>query len=101
MNQIIRFASQSEKLRGYITTSFCAHGDGGYCALPYAEPFNPRLKLHADQPHLGRARDDIRKGYRVHHVRRHLIFYRQKSTGIEITRILHDRMDLETHLRRR
>ena len=54
----------------------------------------------ADQPHLGSARDDIRMGYRVYHVDRHLIYYRQKSTGIEIIRILHDRMDVETHLRR-
>jgi toxin ParE1/3/4 len=54
----------------------------------------------ADQPHLGSARDDIRKGYRVYHVRRHLIFYRQKSTDIEIIRILHDRMDVEKHLSR-
>jgi toxin ParE1/3/4 len=38
-------------------------------------------------------------GYRVYHVGQHLIFYRQKSTGIEIIRILHDRMDVETHLR--
>ena len=58
------------------------------------------IKLLSDQPHLGIARDDIRKGYRVYHVGRHLIFYRQKSTGIEIIRILHDRMDVETHLRR-
>ncbi len=55
----------------------------------------------AEQPHLGNARDDIRKGYRVYHVGRHLVFYRQKSTCIEIIRILHDRMDVETHLRRR
>ena len=52
----------------------------------------------AEQPHLGNARDDIRKGYRVYHVGRHLIFYRQKSTTIEIVRILNDRMDVETHL---
>ena len=54
----------------------------------------------ADQPHLGNARDDIREGYRVYHVGRHLIFYLQKSSGIEIIRILHDRMDVETHLKR-
>ncbi len=54
----------------------------------------------ADQPHLGNARDDIRKGYRIYHVGRHLIFYLQKSSDIEIIRILHDRMDVETHLRR-
>jgi len=28
-----------------------------------------------------------------------LIFYHPKSTAIEIIRILHDRMDVETHLR--
>ena len=53
----------------------------------------------ADQPHLGSARDDILKGYRFYHVGRHMIFYRQTSTNIEIIRILHDRMDVETHLR--
>jgi len=52
----------------------------------------------ADQPHLGIACDDIRQGYRIYHVGRHLIFYRQKSTGIEIIRILHDRMDVQTRL---
>jgi toxin ParE1/3/4 len=54
----------------------------------------------ADEPHLGNARDDIRKGYRVYHVGRHLIYYRPKPTGIEIIRILHDRMNVETHLGR-
>jgi toxin ParE1/3/4 len=53
----------------------------------------------AEQPQLGDARDDIRKGYGVYHVGRHLIFYRQKPAEIEIIRILHDRMDVETHLR--
>jgi len=57
--------------------------------------------LLAEQPQLGSARDDIRKGYSVYHVRRHLIFYRQKPTEIEIIRILHDRMNVESHLLRR
>jgi toxin ParE1/3/4 len=66
----------------------------------YLSKLDESYHLLADQPHLGSARDDIRKGYRVYHVRRHLIFHRQKSTGIEIIRILHDRMDVETHLKR-
>ena len=66
----------------------------------YLSKFDESFHLLADQPHLGSARDDILKGYRVYHVGRHLIFYRQKSTGIEIIRILHDRMDVETHLKR-
>ena len=53
------------------------------------------------QAQLGTARDDIRKGYRVYHVGRHLIFYRPKTTKIQIIRILHDRMNVESHLKRR
>jgi len=66
----------------------------------YLSKLDESFHILADQPHLGIARDDIRKGYRVYHVGRHLIFYRQKSPGIEIIRILHDRMDVEAHLRR-
>ena len=66
----------------------------------YLSKLDESFHILAEQPPLGNARDDIRKGYRVYHVGRHLIFYRQKSTAIEIVRILHDRVDVETHLRR-
>ncbi len=66
----------------------------------YLSKLDESFHILADQPQLGIARDDIRKGYRIYHVGRHLIFYRQKPTGIEIIRILHDRMDVETHLKR-
>ena len=54
--------------------------------------------LLAREPHRGRACDDIRPGYRKYHVGQHLIFYRESPEGLEIIRILHDRMDIETHL---
>lgn len=54
--------------------------------------------LLAQEPERGRACDDIRPGYRQYHVGRHLIFYRAIEEGIEIVRILHDRMDVEAHL---
>ena len=66
----------------------------------YLSKLDESFHILAEQPHLGNARNDIRKGYRVYHVGRHLIFYCQKPTAIEIIRILHDRMDVETHLRR-
>lgn len=50
------------------------------------------------EPDIGKACDDIRDGYRKYHVQRHLIFCRQRTTHIEIIRILHDRMDVESHL---
>lgn len=66
----------------------------------YLSKLDESFHILAEQPHLGNVRDDIRKGYRVYHVGRHLIFYRQKPAEIEIIRILHDRMDVETHLRK-
>jgi toxin ParE1/3/4 len=54
--------------------------------------------LLAREPHRGRACDDIRAGYRKYHVGWHLIFYRVSPEGLEIIRILHDRMDIENHL---
>ena len=54
--------------------------------------------LLALEPHRGRACDEIRPGYRKYHVGRHLIFYRESQDGVEIIRILHDRMDIEAHL---
>ncbi|WP_419662583.1 type II toxin-antitoxin system RelE/ParE family toxin [Desulfosarcina variabilis] len=51
----------------------------------------------AYQPEIGTACGYIKKGYRKYHVGRHLIFYRQENQDIEIIRILHDSMDIETH----
>jgi toxin ParE1/3/4 len=64
----------------------------------YLSKLDSAFHLLADQPHLGISRDDIREGYRVYHVGRHLIFYRPKANYIEIIRILHDRMDVQTRL---
>ena len=50
------------------------------------------------EPEIGKTCDFIRSGYRKYHVGRHLIFYRQSFSHIEIVRILHDRMDIESHL---
>ena len=57
------------------------------------------IQLIVDEPQLGRACDEIRKGYRKHHVGRHLIFYRQTTSHIEIIRILHESMDVDSHLK--
>ena len=52
----------------------------------------------ADKPDIGRACDDIRKGYFKYGVGKHVIFYRHTKGQIEIVRILHGRMDIEQHL---
>ena len=42
-------------------------------------------------PRLGRARDDLRPGYRASLVEQHVIYYRLTSTAIVALRILHGR----------
>ena len=46
----------------------------------------------------GKSMEYLRKGYRASKVKSHLIFYRISTDGIEIIRILHERMDLQTKL---
>ena len=49
-------------------------------------------------PGLGAPRNDIVKGIRARHARKHIIFYRQTRNGIVIVRMLHESMDPERHL---
>jgi toxin ParE1/3/4 len=47
----------------------------------------------------GRNCSEIRSGYRKHKVGKHIVFYREINTNlIEIVRILHERMDIESQL---
>ena len=50
------------------------------------------------QPEIGINCDNIRTGYRKYHVGRHLIFFRLSAENVEVVRILHDSMDIESHL---
>ena len=57
------------------------------------------IEFIADHFMLGKAVDEVRKGYRVTKIKSHLIFYRQGENGtVEIVRILHQRMDIKRRL---
>lgn len=49
------------------------------------------------KPERGIPCDDIRKGYLRYSVGKHIIFYRITKKGIEVVRILHQRMDPDRH----
>ena len=51
----------------------------------------------AIRPKAGTACDTIRRGYRRYPVIRHVVYYRATDYGIEIVRILHDRMLASRH----
>ena len=64
----------------------------------YILDLNDGFEGLADHPQKGRACDDIREGYRKHNIGKHIVFYRPTHKGIEIVRILHQRMDPDQHL---
>jgi len=64
----------------------------------YLSNLNSSIQMLAHDPQLGRACDEIKQGYRKHHVGRHLLFYRLIASRVEIIRILHDSMDVDSHL---
>lgn len=50
------------------------------------------------KPHSGKLIETTRKGYRSSKVKSHLIFYKIANDVVEIIRILHQRMDIESLL---
>lgn len=64
----------------------------------YVRLINESFREIADNPSLGRPCDAIRNGYRKRGVSRHVIFYRTIDGGVDVVRILHERMDVDRHL---
>ena len=54
----------------------------------------------ADNPSIGRAYEEIRNELFGLKANRHIIFYRKSiNNSVEITRIIHERMDLKSRMR--
>jgi toxin ParE1/3/4 len=49
-------------------------------------------------PTRGRPYDDVGAGYRRQKASSHLIFYREVPGAIEVVRVLHEKMDIGSHL---
>lgn len=52
----------------------------------------------AKNPNVGKTRDDLYTGLHVYPSEKHLIFYLVVGNGIDVVRILHERMDSKPHL---
>lgn len=63
----------------------------------YIDDLTASFTFLADSPKAGAACENIRAGYRKYPVIRHVIYYREKNDGIEIMRVLHDRMLATRH----
>ena len=61
----------------------------------YLSGLEETLELLAENPELGRACDNLHKGYRRHEYQSHIIFYRIRKNDIFITRIIHKNRDVK------
>lgn len=64
----------------------------------YLDTLYDRFMWLTRNPSIWRQRDDIHEGLYGCHEGSHVIFFRRYDKGIEIVRILHERMDLQRHL---
>ena len=64
----------------------------------YIRQIQQAVDVVADDPRRGRACNDIRAGYYKYPTGSHFLFYRLIEGGVDIVRVLHQRMDFEQHL---
>ena len=64
----------------------------------YLDQLANTLKNLVDHPEMGKERDELRKGYRSLLVNHHIVFYRVIDDEIQIMRVLHESVDLASHL---
>lgn len=65
----------------------------------YLATLDQALLSLGDNPRLGRARNDLRQGYRSLVAGQHVISYELTADAIRVVRILHNRMDFQRALR--
>lgn len=71
---------------------------GAQQADRYLQDIDTEIRSLLKFPEIGTPCDSARLGYRALHVHRHLVFYRITPAQIEIVRVLHDAMDVQSPL---
>ena len=67
-------------------------------AETYLRQIYEAVEAVAVTPKIGRSCDQIRAGYWRYPAGSHVIFFRISPYGIDVVRILHNRMDFDRHL---
>jgi toxin ParE1/3/4 len=67
-------------------------------AETYVTEIRAAIERVAARPDRGRPCDEIRSGYRRYAIGSHLVFYVERGDGVDVIRILHQRMDPTRHL---
>jgi toxin ParE1/3/4 len=69
-------------------------------ALHLIDVIDEKLRLLAEFPHLGPARDDLGPSLRSFPLGNYVIYYRPRPDGIDVVRVLHGARDLRRIFRR-
>ena len=64
----------------------------------YLRDLQTCLERLADDPRRWRPRDEVRPGYRSRAVESHVVFYVVSDGGVDVIRVLHQRMDPDRHV---
>lgn len=67
-------------------------------AAQYLAGLHRCLETLAEWPEGGSDCGYIRPGYRKYPCHHHVIFYRPTAEGVEVVRLLHESMDVDSHL---
>ncbi|WP_254304126.1 type II toxin-antitoxin system RelE/ParE family toxin [Shewanella sp. VB17] len=70
---------------------------GSRQAKVYAQTIDAALLKLAQYPDFGRERSDVYDGAKSFPVEKHIVFYQISDNGIDVARILHQRMDPSKH----
>ena len=70
---------------------------GNTQAKIYAQTVDSALLKLAQHPDFGRQRNEVYKGARSFPIEKHIVFYQVSHNGIDVARILHQRMDLSKY----
>lgn len=70
---------------------------GNTQAEVYAQTIDTALLKLAEYPDFGKERNDVYNGAKSFPVEKHIVFYQVSEKGIDVARILHQRMDLSKH----
>ena len=65
----------------------------------YLDDLDAAIKLLAEQPLICRERTELDPPVRIHRAGHHLIVYMVLDDGISIVRVLHESMDVDSHLK--
>jgi toxin ParE1/3/4 len=96
MREIVKRPRAREDLKVIWRYSFTAWGETQ--ADKYLGEIVAGIARLKEHPELGKSRDDLRAGYRSLRINQHVVFYLVTPSVIRIVRVLHIRMDPDSHL---